>query len=43
VGALVAVALVPMAPSGVPILAAVVGIVPGVVVARRRARDGRAP
>ena len=43
VGALVAVALVPVAPAGVPILAAVVGIVPGVVVARRRARDGRAP
>jgi 4-azaleucine resistance transporter AzlC len=35
VGALVAVALVPFAPTGVPILAAVAGIVPAVVIVRR--------
>jgi predicted branched-subunit amino acid permease len=34
VGALVAVALVPFAPTGVPVIAALCGVVPGVLVAR---------
>lgn len=37
-GALIALALVPFTPAGVPILAAVVGVVPGLAAARR-ARD----
>src|SRR3954469_18554856 len=34
-GALIAVALVPFAPAGVPVIAALVALVPGVLVARR--------
>ena len=34
-GALVALALVPVAPAGVPVLVAVVGVIPGVLIARR--------
>jgi 4-azaleucine resistance transporter AzlC len=41
-GGLLAVVLLPLAPAGVPILAAAFGIVPGVVVARRVARPADA-
>jgi branched chain amino acid efflux pump len=37
-GALIALALLPVAPAGVPILAAVLGVVPGVLAARRTLR-----
>lgn len=37
-GALIAVALVPFAPAGVPVIAALLGLVPGLLVARRAAR-----
>jgi len=33
-GALIALALVPFAPAGVPVIAALAGVVPGVLVAR---------
>ena len=37
-GALVAIALVPVAPAGVPVIAALAGVLPGVLVARRAMR-----
>ena len=37
-GALVAIALVPVAPAGVPVIAALAGVLPGVLVARRARR-----
>ena len=42
-GALLAVALVPFAPAGVPVLAAVLGVIPGVRVMRRTAAQAAEP
>ena len=41
-GALIALVLIPWAPAGVPILVAVLGVVPGVLAARRAHRRGAA-
>jgi predicted branched-subunit amino acid permease len=40
-GALIALALLPLAPTGVPVLASVLGVVPAVIVVRRALRSSK--
>jgi predicted branched-subunit amino acid permease len=42
-GALIALALVPLTPAGVPILAASLGVIPGLAAAHRAARESPGP